>query len=265
MTAGSEMDPLVQEKWNANSDQWAMQIRSGQDVYRHEFLEPEFLKFLGNISSLKVLDGGCGEGTSSRALARAGARVSAVDLSEKMIENAKRFEESNPHGVSYFLGSAAKMPFEDATFDLVTSWMALSDMSGYAEVIKEFARVLRPGGRLMFCVRHPSYFTRRMGILRSSEKNPGGLLVGDYFHQGAWVENWAFSGGHDAAEGRKTFSNLRFPFTLSDCINGVLEAGLILRRIHEPIPSPELCARHPRFAFWGQHAALYLFVSAVKQ
>ncbi len=260
----SDTDPEVQKKWNNNSDQWAMQIRSGQDVYRHEFLEPVFMKFLGDIASLDVLDGGCGEGTSSRMLARAGARVSAIDLSQKMIENAKQYESEHPLDISYYQGSAAEMEFADSSFDLVTSWMALSDMSCYAAAMKEFSRVLRPGGRLMFCIRHPSYFTKRMGIVRSSETNPAGLLIGEYFNKDPWVENWAFSGGNDAAEGRTTFSNLRFPFTLSDCINGVLESGLVLRHIKEPTPDAEACARNPRLDFWRRHAALYLFISATK-
>ncbi len=260
----NDVDSDVQKKWNDNSAQWAKQIRSGQDVYRHEFLEPIFMKFLGDISGLDVLDGGCGEGTSSRMLASAGARVCAIDLSQKMIENAKHFEFMHPLGISYYQGNAAEMPFVDSSFDLVTSWMALSDMSCYAAVIKDFARVLRPGGRLMFCVRHPSYFTRRMGVVRGSNTNPEGLLIGEYFNKEPWVENWSFSGGKDAADGRTTFSNLRFPFTLSDCINGVLEAGLELRQIKEPTPDAEFCVRNPRLEFWRRHAALYLFVSATK-
>lgn len=260
----SKVNFEVQKKWNDNSDQWAKQIRAGQDVYRHEFLEPAFMEFLGDISGIEVLDGGCGEGTSSRMLARAGAHVSAIDLSHKMIENAKQLESTHPLGISYFQGSAAEMPFADSSFDLVTSWMALSDMSCYAAVIEDIARVLRPNGKMMFCIRHPSYFTRRMGVVRNSATGREGLLIGEYFNKEPWVENWSFSGGKDAAEGRTTFSNLRFPFTLTDCINGVLDAGLILRQIKEPVPDVTACAKNPLLAFWGRHAALYLFLSATK-
>ena len=260
----SETNSAVQERWNANSSEWARQIRSGQDVYRHEFLEPLFMEFLGNIAGLEVLDGGCGEGTSSRVLARAGAKVSAIDLSQEMVQNARQFEASTPLGIEFHQGSAAETPFPDAKFDLVTSWMALSDMSCYAEAIKEFARVLKPGGRLAFCIRHPSYFTRRMAVVRRAAGQPPYLLVGDYFDKEPWLEKWSFSGGQEESEGRKTFSNIRFPFTLGDCINGVADAGLVIKAVSEPTPSAQLCAKHPRLQFWSRHAALYLFLSAVK-
>ncbi len=254
----------VENDWNANAEQWLHQVRAGQDVYRNEFLEPAFMRFIGNIAGLEVLDGACGEGTSSRILARAGARVTGVDLSKNMISGAEQMEASHPLGIAYIQGSAAEMPFEDASFDLVTSWMALSDISCQQSVLNEFARVLKPGGKLMFCVRHPAFFTRRTGVLRGTDSKPSGLLIADYFNKDPWKENWSFSGGGDAAQGRKTFSNLRFPFSLADCINGVIEAGLILKRIDEPMPEEEVCKRHPRLDFWRCHGALYLFVAAGK-
>lgn len=259
-----DVNSSVQDRWNQNAEAWAAQIRRGEDVYRHEFLEPAFMSFMGEISGLDVLDAGCGEGTSSRFLALAGARVQAVDLTSNMIANARALEKSQPLGVMYTESSAADMPFESGTFDLVTSWMAFSDMACYADAVKDCARVLKVGGRLVFCVRHPSYFTRRMAIVRKSQGQPPFLLVGDYFSKKPWLESWAFSGGKEEAEGKKTFSNLRFPFTLSDCINGVVNAGLRLDAIQEPAPDHSLCVKHPRLAFWAEHAALYLFVSATK-
>ncbi len=259
-------EPLatVQDEWNANSKEWVKQVRAGQDVYRNEFLEPAFMKFLGDIAGLEVLDGACGEGTSSRTLARAGARVTGIDLSQNMIISAQQLEAAQPLGISYIQGSASETPFEDASFDLVTVWMALNDISCQQSVLNECARVLRPGGKLAFCIRHPAFFTRRSGILRGTGANPSGVLIGDYFNKEPWTENWAFSGGADAAHGRKTFSNLRFPLSLADSINGVLEAGLMLRRIEEPVPEEEVCSRHPRLDFWRRHGALYLFVAAGK-
>lgn len=262
--SSSDLNAAVQSRWNRNSAAWTDQIRAGNDVYRHEFLEPAFMNFLGDISGAKVLDAGCGEGTSSRVLARAGAKVDAVDLTSNMIEQAKQMERVQPLGISYTQSSAAEMPFESNSFDLVTSWMAFSDMACYADAILECARVLKVGGRLAFCVRHPSYFTKRMAVVRVTQSQPPFLLIGDYFDKNPWLEEWSFSGGQEEAEGKKTFSNLRFPFTLSDCINGVTRSGLRLDVICEPMPDQSICAKHPRLAFWAQHAALYLFVSAVK-
>lgn len=257
-------DHLVKDRWDANAQEWALQIRSGEDVYRERFLEPAFMNFLGNIDGLDVLDAGCGEGTSSRVLARAKARVSAIDLSSEMIAHAASVEASEPLKIDYRQASVDAIPFPDGRFDLVTSWMALSDMSCYAAALKEFARVLKPGGRLSFCIRHPCYFTSRMSIVRRSKNEHPFLLVGDYFREKPWLEQWSFAGGSHEAQGRHSFSNIRFPYTLSDYINGVLEAGLSLQELREPRPSEDLCRQHPRLAFWRAHASLYLFVAAVK-
>jgi 2-polyprenyl-3-methyl-5-hydroxy-6-metoxy-1,4-benzoquinol methylase len=264
MESRKSPDQLVKDQWDANSKEWALQVRGGEDVYRERFLEPAFMSFVGKVDGLDVLDGGCGEGTSSRVLARANARVSAVDLSAEMIANASSFESAGPLGIEYHQASVEEMPFPDGRFDLVTCWMALSDMSCYAGAMREFARVLKPGGKLVFCIRHPCYFTSRMAVVRRSKAEAPFLLVGDYFRDTPWLEKWSFAGGNQEAGGQLSFSNTRFPYTLSDCINGVLGAGLSLLEIREPRPGEDLCEQLPRLWFWNKHAALYLFVSAVK-
>jgi 2-polyprenyl-3-methyl-5-hydroxy-6-metoxy-1,4-benzoquinol methylase len=256
------VEQRVRAGWDANARKWAEQIRRGEDLYRHRFLEPEFMGFVGGIAGLEVLDAGCGEGTSSRCLAAAGAKVSAVDLSPQMIANALAEEAARPRGIAYGEASVERLPFADARFDVVTSWMALSDMSCYADAMKEFARVLKPGGRLFFCIRHPCYFTSRMAVVRRSRAELPYLLVGDYFREAPWTERWSFAGGREEAEGRASFSNVRFPYTLSDCLNG---AGLVLRAVREPKPSEELCRAFPRLVFWRTQAALYLFVAAARE
>lgn len=54
------------------------------------------MDFVGKMDGLKELDGGCGDGTSSRVLARAKDKVCAIDLSSEMISNAFLFESAEP-------------------------------------------------------------------------------------------------------------------------------------------------------------------------
>lgn len=104
----------VRDRWDANATEWARQIRAGEDVYRERFLEPAFMRFVGPLEGLEVLDAGCGEGTSSRVLARAKARVSAMDLSPAMIASALSVEQAAPLGISYFQASVDSVPFPEA-------------------------------------------------------------------------------------------------------------------------------------------------------
>lgn len=67
----------VADKWNRNADQWTNDVRSGYDTYRDLFTLPAFQAFLPPMGGLKVIDFGCGEGSTTRRLAEMGARMTA--------------------------------------------------------------------------------------------------------------------------------------------------------------------------------------------
>ncbi|HEY4636091.1 MAG TPA: methyltransferase domain-containing protein, partial [Rhodospirillales bacterium] len=64
-------------------------------------LDPNFARFVGDLRGKRVLDAGCGEGDSSRILARNGAAVVGIDISDAMLELAKTEEARNPLGIEY--------------------------------------------------------------------------------------------------------------------------------------------------------------------
>jgi hypothetical protein len=86
-----------------------------------------------------------------------------------------------------------------------------------------------------------------------------------FFRQTSWIDKWYFVGSNEEAENQSSFSCIRFPCTLSVCINCVLEVGLSLTELREPRQSNYLCKEFPRLWFWIKQAALNLFVSAVKR
>jgi len=94
VSALSEDD--VATHWNNNADQWASDVRSGYDVYRDHFTLPAFLDFLPSISGLDVIDFGCGEGSNTRRFASMGARMTGIDLSERMI-GCRVARDFDPH------------------------------------------------------------------------------------------------------------------------------------------------------------------------
>jgi len=262
VSEGELSEDDVARHWDANADLWTDEVRRGRDIARESFNNPAFLYFIGDLRGKEVLDAGCGEGYNSRILARHGARVSGIDISERMIAQATAEEARDPLRIRYARTSYADLgQFADAAFDAVVSFMALMDGPRFDLAMREAFRVLRPGGLLAFSITHPCFSTKRSRWLRNEEGVKVNWVVGDYFDTSEWVEGWRFT---DARLDTPEFRVPRFDRTLSQYVNTVLEAGFVLRQIEEPRPSEEYCQAHPSQRGWRDHAALFLYVRAEK-
>ncbi|KPV64676.1 MAG: hypothetical protein AOA65_0892 [Candidatus Bathyarchaeota archaeon BA1] len=113
---------------------------------------------LDSVNGLRVLDAGCGNGYLCRLLAKRGAKVTGIDISRRYIEIAKKREEESPLGVDYHVGSVCNLVmFPDEGFDAVVSNMVLMDVHDLDKAMKEFHRVLKSEGRLVFSIMHPCF------------------------------------------------------------------------------------------------------------
>jgi ubiquinone/menaquinone biosynthesis C-methylase UbiE len=254
----------VAEYWNANASVWIDQVEKGYDVYREELNNPAIFELLGDVRGKSVLDAGCGEGRNTRLLAKRGADVCGVDLAEAMIERAKEEEARTNLGIRYFTGSYCRMPyFQDSQFDLVVSFMALMDGPDYEGAVSEIGRVLKPRGELVFSISHPCFMTSGDGWTTDQEGNKAKLTVGGYFNKESYVEHWRFSHSPDA-DHLPEFAIPRFPRTLCEYLNPLIEAGFHIVRLNEPRPSEEICQRYPSFRGWRELAAIFLHIKAHK-
>lgn len=106
------------------------------------------LRLAGNLRCRAVLDVGCGDGALT--LARAGAAsVTGCDIDPRMISHAITRTTHQQDAVRYAVADAARLPFADQSFDLVTVVTILTFVPDAEGAVREMARVLKPGGHLI--------------------------------------------------------------------------------------------------------------------
>jgi SAM-dependent methyltransferase len=151
----SEHAARNQADWNARADQY--QAEHGTYLAEHGGLTwsgwnlPEAdLQVLGDVTELDVLEFGSGAAQWSIGLARKGVRVTAMDLSERQLEHARRAMAAAGVDFPLLHASAEAVPLPDESFDVVfCDHGALSFADPY-RTVPEAARLLRPGGLLAF-------------------------------------------------------------------------------------------------------------------
>jgi ubiquinone/menaquinone biosynthesis C-methylase UbiE len=121
---------------------------------------PRFAKMLGDYldamsidRTARVLDMGCGTGLAARAIARREAfagHITGVDLSPYLVAAAKRLasEERLAGHLEFLAGDVRTLNFADGSFDAVIGHTLLSHVEDPLAVLKEAARVVRPGGMI---------------------------------------------------------------------------------------------------------------------
>lgn len=106
------------------------------------------LMFAGN----DVLDAGCGMGQWSIALAQRFRNVAAIDLKPERLEVLKNLSSKmGLHNIRCQVGALEALDFQDASFDAVFCYGVIM-FTPISEVLKEFYRILRPGGRVYLCL-----------------------------------------------------------------------------------------------------------------
>jgi SAM-dependent methyltransferase len=232
--------------WDANAPAWIDLSRAGFDVYRDVVNTPAFLAMLPSVAGLRALDLGCGEGHNTRLLARQGAEVVALDISEQFVRAASEFAAA---GIHHVVGDGAVLPFESGSFDAVTAFMSLMDVADPERTLQEVGRVLRPGGLLQFSVVHPLTSTPVRHWVQDEAGQRHALAVGNYFYEGPIRETWTFGAAPpEIRDSVRPFEITYARRTVAGWLNAVLGAGLAVTAIGEPHADEETAQAHPQVA-----------------
>ena len=107
------------------------------------------LDLLGDLAGARVLDIGCGDGALVRALAARGAMAVGVDPDPAMLTAARQRDAEANIFANFLEARAESLPFPDASFDVAVAVTVLCFVPDAKAAVREMARVLRPGGRLV--------------------------------------------------------------------------------------------------------------------
>lgn len=195
----------------------------------------DLLALFPKVDGLRVLDLGCGAGQLARYLATKGAsEVVGVDISERMLALARTGWAHSR--VTYQREAIEKVVFPPARFDFVVSSLAFHYVEDYAGLVSRIAQWLAPGGVLVYSTEHPIYTGRLPGdgwVLDDAGRRIRWGLD-RYADEGPREENWFVPGVQKVHR------------MLSTLINGLLDAGLVVERVLEPVPSEQWLQDHPQ-------------------
>ncbi len=152
---------------------------SGDYAHFAQYLEPgaiDFLKRMQIEPGTEMLDVGCGAGQIAVPAARAGARVTGIDIASNLIEKARQRAAAEGVEVRFDDGDAEMLPYADASFDLVVSLIGAMFAPRPGLVASEMLRVCRSGGRIVMANWTPDGHVGQMFKVIGSHVPPPPLM-----------------------------------------------------------------------------------------
>ena len=215
--------------WDVIADDWV--THADQNDYRNYVLLPLTLELLGEVSGLRILDLGCGEGGYGRELTARGARVIGVDGSPRLIAVAQRRAAEAGHTIEYVCANASALESIPAqSFDTVLASMSLMDVENYEASVDEIWRVLVSTGTLLMSITHPCFSAPTSRWIPEDVGEPRHFAVDRYFERAVWDD-------FITAKFRRPVLRRHRP--LEDFVRPLLTRGFLLRDFREPRATPE--------------------------
>jgi demethylmenaquinone methyltransferase / 2-methoxy-6-polyprenyl-1,4-benzoquinol methylase len=139
---------LVAELFNSIARRYDL-INDVQSCGLHRLWKREFVRMAGIVTGERALDVCCGTGDISFALSEAGAEVVGVDFSFAMLDVARARALRAGIPAKFIQADALAIPYPDSSFDVVTISYGLRNLASFEAGLKEFQRLLAPGGRIL--------------------------------------------------------------------------------------------------------------------
>ncbi|MEM7128512.1 MAG: class I SAM-dependent methyltransferase [Chloroflexota bacterium] len=193
---------------------------NGSFSWNYDLVIPQLLNVVGDVTGCSALDAGCGEGIVARFLADFGAKVTAIDVSPRLVELGKAQDSQNQ--ITWIVRDLS-LPLAsfDETFDVVVSNLVLNDVSDYCGFARTLGAVTKVDGRAVLSLTNPYSAVMR-------EK------VHSYFDSGeaipyAWAEPKVY----------------HFHRTMQDYVSAFRDGGFLLNSLTDVQMPNEMVKRLP--------------------
>ena len=236
----------VAEFYDKNADDYHRHVTDSSDSIYHAYYEkPAIRAALPKLGGLKVISIGCGSGVDARWLKDNGAsEVTGVDISEKLIEIAKN---NNPD-IEFRVMDMERLDFNDSSFDLAYSSLAIHYTEDWTIPLKEAYRVLKPGSKYIFSCGHPIDSALKYGKTNKSryallgrkvnKETSKRTIYGDYMvaeNNGVKPISFKMNGDNVTAYHR----------TFSKMLEQIQASGFQIEKLIEPKPTEKLKQQDP--------------------
>lgn len=156
-------DPAEIQQFDALANRWWDPQGPFKPLHDLNPLRLNFIEQHASLFEKAVLDVGCGGGILSEALAKAGAKVTGIDLAEATLKIAHLHQLESELNIDYQVCAVEdKAPSAAGTFDVVTCMELLEHVPDPASVIQACATLVKPGGHVFFSTlnRHPKAYVQ---------------------------------------------------------------------------------------------------------
>jgi SAM-dependent methyltransferase len=210
------------------------------DPIKVSYDRPTILAMAGEVRGKRVLDVGCASGGLSEGFVERGASVVGIDLNPRLIERAR--ERLGSRAEFRVADISAPLAFESSSFDVVAASLVLHYLKDWGPSLREFARILRPGGHLVLSTHHPT-----QDVEIATPPAP-------YFETVLLTDTWR--------KGGQEFQVRFYHRPISAIVDALADAGFLIERIPEPVPDPRAFT-DPVFYERIRAGPWFLFIRAV--
>lgn len=205
-----------QPQYDVFADEFLVHAEDG--FFNAHYDRPTCLSLLGDVAGRRVLDAACGPGLYAEELISRGADVVGFDQSPRMVRICRERAGRGEFRVHDLADPIGWLP--DASVDLVLCALAIEYIDDRVAALREFRRVLRPGGALVMSRQHPTGDWLRHG--------------GSYFDTRIIEETWS-----------KGWLVRYWLAPLQVTCEEIFQAGFLIERLLEPRPEPEAATLDP--------------------